>query len=97
MPHMIRQTVYFSGHVQGVGFRYMAVRIAQRYPSAGYVQNLDDGRVCLVCEGEQEQMNALVQAVAENASNFIREHSVEQSEATGEFGQPRPGALRIRF
>ena len=93
---MIRQTVYFSGHVQGVGFRYMTVRVARRFPIAGCVQNLDDGRVCLVCEGEQEQVKALVQAVTDSASSFIRGHTVEQSEATGEFGQPRPGALRIR-
>ena len=35
---------YVSGVVQGVGFRYFALRAAQRLGLAGYVRNLRDGR-----------------------------------------------------
>jgi acylphosphatase len=39
--------------VQGVGFRYSAVREAQRLGLAGWVRNLDEGDVELWAEGER--------------------------------------------
>src|SRR5262249_24196810 len=48
-----RATVHYSGHVQGVGFRYAARSIAGKYAVTGFVQNLSDGRVRLVVEGNQ--------------------------------------------
>ncbi|TFE68716.1 acylphosphatase [Methylacidiphilum sp. Yel] len=61
---------YFSGFVQGVGFRATAKRIAQRYPLGGLVRNLKDGRVELIVEGEEQTIK-----------EFIREltHSYLQS------------------
>lgn len=94
---MIRQTVYFSGRVQGVGFRYMAVRIAQRYVVGGYARNLKDGRVELVAEGTADQVHSLVQDIADHATKFVVERAVDQSEATGEFGTPCAGALQVRY
>ena len=43
--------MYFSGHVQGVGFRYTTRSVASRFAVTGYVRNLPDGRVELVAEG----------------------------------------------
>ena len=48
-----------SGLVQGVGFRYWALKRAQERGIVGYVQNLTDGRVELVVEGPQEALDAL--------------------------------------
>ena len=45
---------YFSGHVQGVGFRYTAARIARNYGLVGWVKNLPDGRVESVVDGSPE-------------------------------------------
>ena len=42
---MLRQTCYFSGRVQGVGFRYTVQNLALQYNVRGYVKNLADGRV----------------------------------------------------
>ena len=50
---MIRNTVHYTGHVQGVGFRYTTTTIAGKHNVAGYVQNLPDGRVRLVAEGKR--------------------------------------------
>ena len=47
----IRKHFYFSGRVQGVGFRFQACRIAQGLGLTGYVQNLWDGRVELEAQG----------------------------------------------
>ena len=43
-----RKQVWFEGRVQGVGFRYKAHQIATAYDVAGFVKNLDDGRVHLM-------------------------------------------------
>ena len=93
---MIRYTIYYTGRVQGVGFRYTAARAANRYAVAGYVMNLADGRVQMVAEGEGDELNALVDDVGEQMQGYIADHTVDQSPATGEFGQPMRGAFDIR-
>ncbi len=54
-----RAHVFYSGRVQGVGFRYTAEAIAHRLKLTGWVKNLQDGRVELVCEGPKEKIEAL--------------------------------------
>lgn len=66
------ETVYFSGRVQGVGFRYMAVQIAREFEVAGYVQNLPDGRVCLEVEGDLRVVDDFVAALEERMRGYIR-------------------------
>jgi len=41
----------FTGFVQGVGFRYWAIRAAAAFDVTGYVRNLPDGSVEAVIEG----------------------------------------------
>ncbi|MBI1950863.1 MAG: acylphosphatase [Acidobacteria bacterium] len=43
-----------SGVVQGVGFRFFAVRAARSLGIAGYARNLADGRVEIVAAGAPE-------------------------------------------
>ena len=94
MVSMIRYTVNFAGRVQGVGFRYTARRIATGFQVAGYVQNLRDGRVRLVGEGEKDQLDALVSAICRHMEGYVEHHEIEESQATGEFGTG--GELGIR-
>ncbi len=49
--------IFYSGHVQGVGFRYTAKSVATGYEIAGVVRNLPDGRVELVAEGPRAEWN----------------------------------------
>ena len=53
---MIRRTSHFSGHVQGVGFRYTVADVAEDFDVRGYVRNLPDGRVELVAEGDEAEI-----------------------------------------
>jgi hypothetical protein len=46
-----RITVRYEGRVQGVGFRYTAVSLAQNLDLTGWVKNEFDGSVSLVAEG----------------------------------------------
>ena len=82
---MERRTYYFGGHVQGVGFRYTAQNLARNHPVTGYVRNLPDGRVEMVVEGEQKHVDALVHSIQRQMEGFIKQTTVDTSNATGEF------------
>ncbi len=82
---MIRQTVLFAGHVQGVGFRYTTERIAKQHPITGYVQNLPDGRVKLIAEGDPDHVKQFIKHVTKTMREYISDQTTETDEATGEF------------
>ncbi|MEX0654574.1 MAG: acylphosphatase [Phycisphaeraceae bacterium] len=93
---MTRYTVHYAGRVQGVGFRYTTVNVAERFAVAGYVQNLPDGRVRLVAEGEAKELDRFLNAVDQALGRYVQSRQVERGEATGEFGAPAGGMLTIR-
>lgn len=74
--------VYYSGRVQGVGFRYTAQALAADYPVAGYVRNLPNGDVELVAEGPADQVDAFLAAVAGRMAAYI-ERTTVQDETPG--------------
>jgi acylphosphatase len=80
-----RREIYFSGRVQGVGFRYTARSIATRHPVRGYVKNLSDGRVLLVVEGSPQALDGLVEAIRAEMDRYIVHEDVTVLPATGEF------------
>jgi acylphosphatase len=86
MTESVRIQAYFSGHVQGVGFRFTAIDIADRFPSlAGFVRNLADGRVEVVAEGPEEQVSAFIVAVEDAMGPYIRGVDKKRLPATGGF------------
>lgn len=80
-----RRTYLFSGHVQGVGFRYAAQAIAKHHPVTGYVRNLPDGRVELVMEGDAAEMEKVVSRLKDQMEGHISRVTESESPATGEF------------
>jgi acylphosphatase len=80
-----RREAYYSGHVQGVGFRDAARRIAQGIPVTGFVRNLDDGRVQLVVEGTRSDLAEFLESISRRMDQFIRQAAVDERPATGEF------------
>lgn len=69
---------YFSGHVQGVGFRYSAAQVAKGYEVTGFVKNLNDGRVELEIEGAESECRQMVESIEEELDGYVR--SVELSD-----------------
>ena len=76
---MISKRVYFSGRVQGVGFRYETKRIAMGYEVVGTVSNLDDGRVELRVRGEELEVDDFISniRIESNLAHHILEYTEE--------------------
>ncbi len=69
--------ILYSGNVQGVGFRYTVKSVATGFEVTGTVRNLADGRVELVAEGSQDELEAFRQAIREaGLENFIRDEAL---------------------
>ncbi len=49
-----RRRVFYSGRVQGVGFRFISQGLARDFQVSGSVRNLADGRVELLAQGNTE-------------------------------------------
>ena len=76
MPR-VRRRVYFSGRVQGVGFRFTCRSLARGYEVGGHVRNLADGRVEIVVEGELTEVDRFLAAIQLEMSDYIRNTEVE--------------------
>lgn len=76
----------YEGRVQGVGFRYTVVSLAQGLNLTGWVKNELDGSVSLVAEGRENQLMELLQAVRRsNIGKYITDERICRSAATGGF------------
>lgn len=83
---MKRMRILYSGHVQGVGFRYTVKSITPGYEVTGLVRNLPDGQVELVAEGEKQELEAFQEAIRSSGlGSLIRHEQAEWSEAQGSF------------
>ncbi len=67
-----------SGRVQGVGYRYFALREAQALGVAGYARNLADGRVEVVAEASEESL-AQFEARLRQGPSFASVQSLDRS------------------
>lgn len=86
MDVMQRLTAYVSGKVQKTGYRARVVTVAQNLRLKGYVQNLEDGRVKVVAEGDIIDLDILVRALdIKNTLINVADINKEYSPATGEF------------
>lgn len=87
-----RVHVYYSGRVQGVGFRFTVERLAINLKLTGWVRNLPDGRVELVCEGKEKDLNDILGKIDDCFSGYISRKNVSWMPATNEFS-----GFEIRF
>ncbi len=88
----IRIRTFYSGKVQGVGFRWTVRNISNNFEIDGYVKNLADGRVEMVAEGDEKQVGAFIEAINERMSGYIRDIRKEKERPAEE-----KSGFEIRF
>jgi acylphosphatase len=83
---------FYSGTVQGVGFRFTAEAIAVRLKVSGWVKNLSDGRVEINAEAQEESLKDFLDQINSAFNRHIQDVEVNWGPAKGEFKD-----FRIRF
>jgi acylphosphatase len=85
--------VFWSGRVQGVGFRYTTEAVALELKLLGWVRNLPDGRVEAVVEGDEGSLKRFLERMASGPmKGYIQKTQVVWEEPRGEFSD-----FQIRF
>ena len=81
-----RLQVVYTGHVQGVGFRYTVKSLAPGFEVTGTIRNLSSGGVELIAEGPRDELRAFQQAIRESGlGRLIVDEQASWSVATNEF------------
>jgi len=83
---------YFSGMVQGVGFRFAARSLAYRHKLKGGVKNLVDGRVEAKVEGEAKKVDDFLRDLKKEFKNYITDCEIKELPFSGEYEN-----FQIRF
>ena len=65
----VRLEAKISGIVQGVGFRYFARHYAIRLGLTGFAENLEDGSVFVVVEGEESDVEQFLSILKKGPSS----------------------------
>lgn len=82
-----RMTAHVRDNVQGVGFRWWTRSRALELGLSGYAKNLADGRVEVVAEGAEGDVEKLRTLLEEQPSTVNRPGSVEHVQA--QYGEPK--------
>jgi acylphosphatase len=77
--------VYYTGRVQGVGFRYATEDIAHDLGVCGWVKNLRDGRVEIMAEAEEKVLQDFLLKVSRCFSQYIQDTDLEWLASGNEF------------
>jgi len=92
---MSEKRVYLliSGVVQGVGYRYFAVRTAEKFEVKGWIRNRFDGKVELEIEGEENNLNLFIEELKIGPwSADVKRIDIEERQWTGKFN-----TFKVRF
>jgi acylphosphatase len=71
--------IVFSGRVQGVGFRFTALNVANRYHLTGYVRNLPKGAVEMLAQGNEDLINNCISDIQDSFAGCVMEVNVEDA------------------
>lgn len=85
MTEVFHEAIFFTGHVQGVGFRYSTLQVAKEFEVSGFVRNLADGRVQVEVEGAAGEIDAFAEAVQEKMHGYIRKVERTRNRRAPEF------------
>lgn len=89
---LIAKHIVFAGRVQGVGFRFTALNVANRYGLTGYVRNLPDGDVEMLAQGKLQMIDDCIRDLQDSFVGTISHIDID--EATPD---PKLTDFRITF
>lgn len=76
--------ILISGRVQGVNFRRFAKISAERLGIRGYVKNLSDERVEVVCQGSADRMREFIKECRKGPpSSYVEDVFIEEIDFDG--------------
>ncbi|MDD5450187.1 MAG: acylphosphatase [Candidatus Omnitrophica bacterium] len=75
--------IYYSGFVQGVGFRFTAEHIARDLGLAGWVKNLSDGRVEVAAEGDEAVIDNFIERIKKDMGHYIKGADINWQDPAG--------------
>ena len=81
----ICKTIVFTGIVQGVGFRFNALQVAQDFDVTGTIVNLADGSVRMEVEGLPSEIDQMVARMVATTRGRVTGQSEWVEPATGRF------------
>jgi acylphosphatase len=83
---MIRAILYISGKVQHANYRSKVVSLAKKYNVTGNIQNLSNGNVKIIAEGEEKNMERFIKDInIQNTLINVTDLKKEYSTPTGEY------------
>ena len=77
--------LFYLGRVQGIGFRYTVADMASQQKICGWIKNLNDSRVEVIAEAEEDILANFLKSVNQHFSRYISDVTVEWLPAGGEF------------
>lgn len=77
--------ILFSGVVQGVGFRFTARHLADRYRLKGWVCNTSGGQVELAVEGNQQSLDSFIEDLKDKFREKITNTEIEEIDFSSEY------------
>jgi len=75
---MISLQIFYEGNVQGVGFRWSVRDTAKGFDVTGWVRNLPDGRVELNVMGEEQEVRAFLDRIAQGELHSLIDNQTEK-------------------
>jgi acylphosphatase len=84
--------IFYTGRVQGVGFRFTTEDIANALGVCGWVRNLCDGRVEVLAEAQEEVLKEFLCRISNYFGGYIQKVDTTWQEVTQGFRD-----FRIRF
>ena len=74
----IAKQIIFVGRVQGVGFRFTAFHLANRYKLTGFVRNCIDGTVEMLAQGPDTNIDNCIREIKGSFPGYVRETKIEE-------------------
>lgn len=76
---LIARHIVFSGRVQGIGFRFTALSIANRCELKGYMRKLPDGDVEMFAQGSEKMVDECIRDIQDSYVGSISHIDIEDA------------------